>query len=541
MNVLTPAVPECPLPTRLRERLHHLKLCLVTVGPGGHVHPAGPMRWVERLLIDSLAFQRQMASIWARPGGLEPIEVWPGVMLVPLEDRRRRRRPRAAEAVAAALLVGPAFLRADQFHLACGDARMDAGAALGQVDRAMLVNPAEAERLTSLLGWMRDDAAEVDRRVLDLQDMSLELANSYEELSLLYQLAAGMTIDQPPAAFLQHACKELLQVVGLEWLALQVTADEPRLKDLAGELFVAGECPAPSGGMRELGTDLLSRYGRQSRPVVIDDAREADLPRLPQGVTSLLMTPLRREGRVLATLFGGGAGACQVTSREATLCESLSSSLAIFLQNVMFFEDVQAMFVGTLQALTSAIDAKDSYTRGHSDRVANLSRMLAQEAGLPAETCERIYLSGLVHDVGKIGVPEAVLCKTGRLSDEEFGLIKRHPEIGAHILDGIRQMADLVPGVLHHHERWDGRGYPHGLAGEQTPLFGRVIALADAFDAMSSDRTYRRALQPEQVLEEVRCGAGRQFDPELAEAFLRLDLEPYHRLMREHRPRRTAA
>ena len=201
----------------------------------------------------------------------------------------------------------------------------------------------------------------------------------------------------------------------------------------------------------------------------------------------------------------------------------------------MLFEDAQSLFVGTLHALTSAIDAKDSYTFGHSERVALLSQMLARAAGIDEPTVERIYLAGLVHDVGKIGVPEKVLCKPGRLTDTEFEQIKMHPDIGGRIIRDIRQMKDLIPGVMHHHERWDGRGYPGRLAEYDIPLFGRVIGLADAFDAMSSDRTYRKALEIDHVLEEIKTHAGRQFDPELAEIFIKLDFQPYFDLIDRHR------
>jgi HD-GYP domain-containing protein (c-di-GMP phosphodiesterase class II) len=127
-----------------------------------------------------------------------------------------------------------------------------------------------------------------------------------------------------------------------------------------------------------------------------------------------------------------------------------------------------------------------------------------------------------LHDVGKIGVPEAVLQKPGKLTDEEFELMKQHPDIGARILRDVRQLGDITPGVLHHHERWDGRGYPAKLQGNDIPILGRLICLADCFDAMTSNRTYRRALPFEVAMLEIRKNAGVQFDPELAEAFIRI-------------------
>src|SRR5690606_26088192 len=157
--------------------------------------------------------------------------------------------------------------------------------------------------------------------------------------------------------------------------------------------------------------------------------------------------------------------------------------------------------------------AKDRYTCGHSERVAMLARRIAQAAGLSGPQAERVHICGLLHDVGKIGVPEAVLCKPGRLNDEEFALITQHPAIGHRILKDIPMLEDVLPGVLHHHERFDGRGYPSGLAGQQIPLIARIIALADTFDAMSSTRSYRPAMPRERVLAEITREAGSQLDP----------------------------
>jgi len=200
----------------------------------------------------------------------------------------------------------------------------------------------------------------------------------------------------------------------------------------------------------------------------------------------------------------------------------------------MLFEDVHGLMMGLLHSLTSAVDAKDAYTCGHSERVALVSRHLAQQMGLSDRDVEQIYMAGLLHDVGKIGVPEAVLQKTGKLTAEEFEQMKRHPQIGARILQDIKQVREIVPGVLHHHERYDGKGYPTGLAGEKIPLMGRIICLADCFDAMTSNRTYRKALPLEVALTEIRRCSGTQFDPRLTEFFLMTGPEGFRELLRDH-------
>jgi HD-GYP domain-containing protein (c-di-GMP phosphodiesterase class II) len=224
-------------------------------------------------------------------------------------------------------------------------------------------------------------------------------------------------------------------------------------------------------------------------------------------------------------------------SVDTKLLTSIANESGIYLENATLFDDVHGLMMGLLHALTSAVDAKDAYTCGHSERVALLSRYIAQQMKLRDSEIEQIYMAGLLHDVGKIGVPEAVLQKPGRLTPEEFEQIKKHPEIGAKILADVKQLKPILPGVLYHHERYDGKGYPEGLAGEKIPLMGRIICMADCFDAMTSSRTYRKALPIEVAMSEIRRCAGTQFDPFLAEAFLRSTPDALRELLRDHKER----
>ena len=181
-----------------------------------------------------------------------------------------------------------------------------------------------------------------------------------------------------------------------------------------------------------------------------------------------------------------------------------------------------AMFEQTAEALANAIDAKDKYTRGHSARVAVVSRQIAAEVGYSEKDCKLIYFAALLHDVGKIGVRDDIINKAGKLTDEEFQQIKLHPVLGNQILSSIKQSPSLSVGAHWHHERYDGTGYPDGLAGEDIPEIARIIAVADAYDAMTSNRSYRDKLPQEKTKEELIAGMGKQFDPRLAEIMLRL-------------------
>ena len=185
-------------------------------------------------------------------------------------------------------------------------------------------------------------------------------------------------------------------------------------------------------------------------------------------------------------------------------------------------EQEHDMFEQTAEALASAIDAKDPYTNGHSRRVAEYSLKIAKAAGKSEEECERVYFAALLHDVGKIGVPSSIINKKGRLTNEEFEQIKRHPILGGQILSTIKQSPWLSIGARYHHERYGGRGYPEGLKGEEIPEIARIIAVADAYDAMTSNRSYRNAIPQHIVREEIVKGMGTQFDPEFSKAMLHM-------------------
>jgi HD-GYP domain-containing protein (c-di-GMP phosphodiesterase class II) len=224
-------------------------------------------------------------------------------------------------------------------------------------------------------------------------------------------------------------------------------------------------------------------------------------------------------------------------STDIKLFNSVAGGCAVFIENGRLFKDLKELFIGSLKALTSSIDAKDKYTHGHSERVAFISRWIAERLSevepMDEEQIHKIYLAGLLHDIGKIGIDEALLRKNGGLTDEEFERVRKHPLIGAGILREIKQMRDIVPGVLCHHERLDGRGYPNGLSGEQVPLSGRIVSLADSFDAMTSKRTYRDAMSVEIALEQIEKGLGTQFDEKIGRLFLDSDIDQLWNIIRD--------
>lgn len=196
-------------------------------------------------------------------------------------------------------------------------------------------------------------------------------------------------------------------------------------------------------------------------------------------------------------------------------------------------EENEKLFIHVVHSLADAIDAKDTYTNGHSGRVAKYSKEIARRYGYSEKAQSDIYMMGLLHDVGKIGVPDAVINKPAKLNDEEYEMIKKHPDMGAQILENIKEMPSLATGARWHHERYGGGGYPDGLIGGDIPEEARIIAVADAYDAMSSRRSYRDVLTQESVRKEIEKGRGTQFDPEFADIMLTMIDEDTEYKMRE--------
>ena len=240
------------------------------------------------------------------------------------------------------------------------------------------------------------------------------------------------------------------------------------------------------------------------------------------GIKSFILVPLVAKQGVIGFLDIGSAQHGRLTPGHLSTAENIASQLAVALENARLYDELQQLLVGTITSLASAIDAKSTWTNGHSERVTAYAIAIGKEMGLKDEELERLRLAGLLHDIGKIGTYDILLDKPGKLTDGEFELVKRHPRKGAEILAPIKQLNDVLPGILHHHEKYDGGGYPGGLKGEEIPLHARILCVADSFDSMTADRPYRPSPGREYAVSEFRRCLGTQFDPLVVEAFLRV-------------------
>ncbi len=466
-----------------------------SMGRNGNASP-GSADWVPGLLTT------KVSCIEKRP--------WPGMLLL----AGRGGLPLNDEAV---------LLRCGQFGLDAGWLMQQAGK-LQEFDEPTLLS------FSRLLAEMAHDQVRTGSMEGELDKLSTQLSNSYEELSLIYQVSSGMKVDRRPEEFFAEACQEVMSVIGVRGMGFAIDANFPGHPQptLFGELTLA------SDKFYRLSADLLAVLRGRTTPLLVNDLRSD--PRfawLADDIQCLLAVPLHREQKLLGCLIALEKLTGDFDSVDSKLVHSIANESAIYLENVRLFDDVHGLMMGLLHSLTSAVDAKDTYTCGHSERVALLSRHTAREAGLSEEEIEQVYMSGLLHDVGKIGVPEAVLQKPGKLTDEEFEQMKKHPQVGADSagrsaapLDHPRRAAPpREMGRLRLSHETGRRGHsahgPHHLP-------GRLLRRHDLQPHLSRGRPF------ESALEEIAKCSGKHFDPELAAAFLRTSADGYRELLSEY-------
>jgi HD-GYP domain-containing protein (c-di-GMP phosphodiesterase class II) len=392
--------------------------------------------------------------------------------------------------------------------------------------------PRELEQLQKWLQTFSDrlrlsDLCVGHRRAAE--DQAAQLKRAWEMILALDDVLRRVRVYKDPEKHrktILRAARSFLEAQSVIWVP-----SRPGMPPL-----IEGDSCLALADCRQL-AELLSRRadGEPHKPVLWNaDAAEAWSTRFPQlrnvlafavedGSNKGLLIALNKQGPGGEAPSGKAGHDARQTFRR-TDAAGLAPFAALFemqLRGYRRYQELKGLLVGLTRSLTSALDAKDAYTFGHSERVARIALELGDELGLQEEELNDIYLAGLLHDIGKIGVPDAVLTKAGPLDAEETQRLRQHVTIGHQILAGLQPLRNLLPGVLYHHERLDGRGYPEGLAGENIPMLARILAVADAFDAMSTKRAYRDALDPAEVEAILKKGAGTQWDPRVIEAFFR--------------------
>ena len=390
-----------------------------------------------------------------------------------------------------------------------------------------------ADRLLAALGCAVRARLDLEAAHRGNEAISEALCQSFEEVSLLHGLGEMLRVTQPVSELLECACRELCETIGAEATAAYI----PATGNMEPETVVAGRLPFDESQLPRLMDHVLDTLGSE-RPVLINNYCQDDpaLAKVSVALERLILVPLPLREGVSGAVAAFNRPGGEFGSPDAKLTRSVASSTAVFVENHRLYRELRELMLDLVRALVSSIDAKDPYTSGHSERVAMTSREIARRMNLPDEQVERVYMAGLLHDIGKIGTPEHILQKEGRLEPEERRIVNEHPVVGGHILEAVERLEPIREAVLYHHERLDGSGYPEGMKGDRIPLLARILGLADAFDAMTSNRPYRPMMPLDEVKQEIKRNVGTQFDVRVVDALFSFDLD---RLMRMFAERST--
>ncbi len=366
----------------------------------------------------------------------------------------------------------------------------------------------------------------------ELEQMTGHLGQMYEELMLLYGVGDDVAATLEPNTIADQALDRIVDLMDAE-VGLVVHVTEPDQP-----LELVGSARVPDGAA------LLIHWAtwqavRRDRAMILGAELLAEAP-ANSGVTSLLSCPLRARGRCIGALHlvnkkvDGG-----FSTVDQGLLQAVATQLGTAIENARLFEAeqeyaarvsaaldaLQSTYDETLKALSSALDLRDNETEGHAQRVTRITARIAQEMGYADDVLVEIVRGALLHDMGKIGIPDGILLKPDRLTDDEWTIMRTHAELGYQMIRNIRFLAGSAPIVRHHHERYDGRGYPAGLVGDDIPIGARIFAVADTFDAMTSDRPYRKALTYEASRDEILRCSGSQFDPKVVDSFCQIEAD----------------
>jgi putative nucleotidyltransferase with HDIG domain len=384
----------------------------------------------------------------------------------------------------------------------------------------------------------------VVHKVLEKTTLRLQLARSQEELlqrnlelTMLLELTTTMSSSLDLDDQLQYLAQQVAQQVVCTFVRILVLEPDGKgvvvraahpLRDLNWNTAIGRRYPLTATSCLAMVIQrkipLLLPPDELQTACLVETERQALMSNL-KDVQSALLVPLVIKEQPLGVIVVGEQRRWErtsLTTEKIRLCQALAHHGAIVLEHARLFERLRLANRDTIKALAGALETKDVETRGHSDRTVAHALALAERLGLSDQEREWIQYAAILHDIGKIGIPEQILKKPGKLTPEEFEIMKRHPVLGMEIIQQIEFLKPVVPLVRADHERWDGKGYPDGLTGETIPMGARIVAIVDAYDAMTSDRVYRKAPGKEHAVSELRRCAGTQFDPDLVKLFLEI-------------------
>ena len=362
-------------------------------------------------------------------------------------------------------------------------------------------------------------------QVYKRKDESHLLASTQKYLTTLHKVSDILSRASSVEALFDSIVQAILEVTGGDRAAVLIRNRETAAVDMVTVRTKDGKASGEVKLSRTVVNDVLEKgISAFTDDALADERYGGGESIVRQRIRSVMCAPMRTTDEILGVLYVDSQMAREFSEAELELLAAVGNQAGIALHRARLMQEVEKLFLDVMKAIASIIDAKDGYTHKHSERVSAFGVRLARHLGFDADARSVVELSGLLHDVGKIGVPDAILNKPGKLTDSEFKEMRLHPLHGARILSNIhsQKVVSLLPGVKYHHERWDGKGYPEGLKGEEIPLLGRVLGVADFLDALTSDRSYRKGLPLDEALQMVKDLEGQAFDPVVVKAAVEL-------------------
>jgi len=353
------------------------------------------------------------------------------------------------------------------------------------------------------------------------EEMAMELAQSFEDLNLYSRIAARVKAVRFSNKMLEDLMMDILESMRTQ-IVFTFLPERPEFNIFIDKEKIGGKITDPQAFVGDLINAIPADAPSLSMGyfMVTDSANTPEYRNMHPEPFRFLGVKIQYEEDFYGWLGMVSFNLKEIFRRgEMSLLISVSEQVALVISNTDLYRDLESFVINVGSSLVHAIEAKDPYTRGHSERVNRYSMLIADALDMEHEEKNVLNWASILHDIGKIGIPESILNKPGKLTTDEYETIKAHPEKGHTILKPLEQISDSLPGILHHHERYDGNGYPAGLAGEEIPLNARIIAVADTFDAINSNRAYRAARPPNEAVEILEKVAGSQLDSNLIEIF----------------------
>lgn len=362
---------------------------------------------------------------------------------------------------------------------------------------------------------------EISLKEDEINKMTIEMSNICKELSLFYRVSKNFSSLYDLNKIYKLAVSSSVNQINTKRGMIGIVKEHSNLINLKS----AVGCDGNFSGNYIKNNSYFEKDISCKKPIIDNHAYKHKDKYFGLADKNSIIVPFKINNKELGILCLFDKIDDDFNTHDMKAVATIAYQCSISIEKAIYYQESQNLFLDSIQALSLAIDAKDKYTHGHSYRVAKYAIMIADKLNFSKEEKDKVYLAGLLHDIGKIGTPLEILHKSGPLTSEEFDIIKEHPTKSANIIKSIKKLTDVVPAVIAHHEHFNGMGYPKGLKGKNIPLIGRILSIADAFDAITSNRPYRKKMNLKEALYQVKIGSEKQFDPMIADIFIHFHIE----------------